>query len=164
MLFFSSGLLILAKVAIMETVAGGFSARDAGPSLMSPSSSVVADAPVGISSSSSSTPSKSLSSAAGAPNTDGMDEILFPTSASASPSVTPQGKLAWVETVRILMSTTVTFYHGMRFFDGATNWVRVLPHASDHLTFQAMSPVIHRSEEHTSELQSQFHLVCRLLL
>src|SRR5689334_23971004 len=25
-------------------------------------------------------------------------------------------------------------------------------------------PGLHRSEEHTSELQSQFHLVCRLLL
>src|SRR5689334_24232265 len=25
-------------------------------------------------------------------------------------------------------------------------------------------PIVHRSEEHTSELQSQFHLVCRLLL
>src|SRR5438309_9278757 len=27
-----------------------------------------------------------------------------------------------------------------------------------------MPPDAHRSEEHTSELQSQFHLVCRLLL
>src|SRR5689334_23878743 len=26
------------------------------------------------------------------------------------------------------------------------------------------SPIVKRSEEHTSELQSQFHLVCRLLL
>src|SRR5689334_25033741 len=29
---------------------------------------------------------------------------------------------------------------------------------------RAVSPTIQRSEEHTSELQSQFHLVCRLLL
>src|SRR5689334_16129144 len=28
----------------------------------------------------------------------------------------------------------------------------------------ALVPDLHRSEEHTSELQSQFHLVCRLLL
>src|SRR5689334_23988686 len=31
--------------------------------------------------------------------------------------------------------------------------------AEDHVV-----PVLARSEEHTSELQSQFHLVCRLLL
>src|SRR5689334_14209905 len=30
--------------------------------------------------------------------------------------------------------------------------------------FEALQPMIERSEEHTSELQSQFHLVCRLLL
>src|SRR5438309_10688124 len=30
--------------------------------------------------------------------------------------------------------------------------------------FQIQSVVTQRSEEHTSELQSQFHLVCRLLL
>src|SRR5689334_24554951 len=29
---------------------------------------------------------------------------------------------------------------------------------------RAGAPAEHRSEEHTSELQSQFHLVCRLLL
>src|SRR2546430_3987248 len=31
-------------------------------------------------------------------------------------------------------------------------------------TADTMAPVIRRSEEHTSELQSQSHLVCRLLL
>src|SRR5438309_3855135 len=35
--------------------------------------------------------------------------------------------------------------------------LRPLPRADDHHRG-------HRSEEHTSELQSQFHLVCRLLL
>src|SRR5689334_24008236 len=29
---------------------------------------------------------------------------------------------------------------------------------------QTLMPIQNRSEEHTSELQSQFHLVCRLLL
>src|SRR5438309_8012809 len=29
---------------------------------------------------------------------------------------------------------------------------------------RALDPEVERSEEHTSELQSQFHLVCRLLL
>src|SRR5438309_3731722 len=29
---------------------------------------------------------------------------------------------------------------------------------------ERLEPVLWRSEEHTSELQSQFHLVCRLLL
>src|SRR5579862_7651976 len=36
------------------------------------------------------------------------------------------------------------------------NWRVVAESAGQH--------VAHRSEEHTSELQSQFHLVCRLLL
>src|SRR5438309_4474081 len=37
----------------------------------------------------------------------------------------------------------------------------------DHATIHGKDRVVHglpRSEEHTSELQSQFHLVCRLLL
>src|SRR5689334_23989158 len=47
----------------------------------------------------------------------------------------------------------------------------VPPRAAEHLRCPARGPperhlglVAHRSEEHTSELQSQFHLVCRLLL
>src|SRR5689334_24680945 len=32
------------------------------------------------------------------------------------------------------------------------------------LTYNILGPAKTRSEEHTSELQSQFHLVCRLLL
>src|SRR2546430_6129285 len=39
----------------------------------------------------------------------------------------------------------------------------VLPHAIDRSPEQS-TPVVHRSEEHTSELQSQSNLVCRLLL
>src|SRR2546429_6695041 len=35
--------------------------------------------------------------------------------------------------------------------------VRLVNHRTDHAVF-------HRSEEHTSELQSRLHLVCRLLL
>src|SRR6267143_4073251 len=33
-----------------------------------------------------------------------------------------------------------------------------------HALVDTTDSLIHRSEEHTSELQSQFHLVCRLLL
>src|SRR3989338_9544885 len=36
-------------------------------------------------------------------------------------------------------------------------------HASFCLPFDGRSKLCERSEEHTSELQSQFHLVCRLL-
>src|SRR5689334_23531201 len=36
-------------------------------------------------------------------------------------------------------------------------------HGGDHVRIRAVDSVV-RSEEHTSELQSQFHLVCRLLL
>src|SRR5438309_9252576 len=50
--------------------------------------------------------------------------------------------------------------------------VRLDPHASGRLPAAAGGQLPHareevrvgRSEEHTSELQSQFHLVCRLLL
>src|SRR2546422_4358788 len=34
----------------------------------------------------------------------------------------------------------------------------------DGLVVQALGDQLHRSEEHTSELQSRLHLVCRLLL
>src|SRR5260370_28126203 len=37
-------------------------------------------------------------------------------------------------------------------------------HAKEHLVLFAMAKLIERSEEHTSELQSHFNLVCRLLL
>src|SRR5687768_8138462 len=37
------------------------------------------------------------------------------------------------------------------------------PHAKD-VMYWSDWPVAHRSEEHTSELQSRLHLVCRLLL
>src|SRR2546430_8641192 len=36
--------------------------------------------------------------------------------------------------------------------------------ARQHLTTRALQRLHHRSEEHTSELQSQSNLVCRLLL
>src|SRR5689334_24200922 len=39
-----------------------------------------------------------------------------------------------------------------------------LPRATQARRRLAAQPVALRSEEHTSELQSQFHLVCRLLL
>src|SRR5689334_24690338 len=40
----------------------------------------------------------------------------------------------------------------------STAWIRSWPASS------STSGMVSRSEEHTSELQSQFHLVCRLLL
>src|SRR5689334_24673186 len=42
--------------------------------------------------------------------------------------------------------------------------LRRLAVALAHLRTQIAGPAADRSEEHTSELQSQFHLVCRLLL
>src|SRR2546429_1532607 len=43
--------------------------------------------------------------------------------------------------------------------------VRSPPRHDDHLGCRAsLRPVTERSEEHTSELQSRLHLVCRLLL
>src|SRR5438309_6783342 len=45
------------------------------------------------------------------------------------------------------------------------NWLVLLPFASNLLVRTACTGLMRfRSEEHTSELQSQFHLVCRLLL
>src|SRR2546429_7894590 len=44
-----------------------------------------------------------------------------------------------------------------RFTEGSTMWLKVLGTA-------AILLFIVRSEEHTSELQSRLHLVCRLLL
>src|SRR5580693_5790838 len=41
-------------------------------------------------------------------------------------------------------------------------WLRLARQAAEQ-SRRAMAPEISRSEEHTSELQSQFHLVCRLL-
>src|SRR5689334_23773819 len=38
------------------------------------------------------------------------------------------------------------------------------PHMKPSLKFSDCACLVFRSEEHTSELQSQFHLVCRLLL
>src|SRR5689334_23806785 len=40
----------------------------------------------------------------------------------------------------------------------------VVHHRSAHLDLREGEVEVGRSEEHTSELQSQFHLVCRLLL
>src|SRR5438309_2533630 len=51
--------------------------------------------------------------------------------------------------------------------DATLYWLAKMIHAGEDPRFIARRIVIHaaeRSEEHTSELQSQFHLVCRLLL
>src|SRR5689334_24819752 len=47
---------------------------------------------------------------------------------------------------------------------GALGCVPVPMSVSPSLAATAKPPLPPRSEEHTSELQSQFHLVCRLLL
>src|SRR3989449_11784874 len=44
------------------------------------------------------------------------------------------------------------------------NSSRVYPRLSDSTASCRLTPLIARSEEHTSELQSRLHLVCRLLL
>src|SRR5436853_3309211 len=44
------------------------------------------------------------------------------------------------------------------------NWPKFDGSARPFLEFTKDGPVVHRSEEHTSELQSLRHLVCRLLL
>src|SRR5687768_6201598 len=41
---------------------------------------------------------------------------------------------------------------------------RVVPLEKVRTTARAMNKLVQRSEEHTSELQSRLHLVCRLLL
>src|SRR5689334_23856587 len=48
----------------------------------------------------------------------------------------------------------------------ARRWLNVLrqPDRSHADRLQTAARLLRRSEEHTSELQSQFHLVCRLLL
>src|SRR5438309_2901534 len=47
----------------------------------------------------------------------------------------------------------------------ATNFVRAaISNEAGVYNFPVLQPGVYRSEEHTSELQSQFHLVCRLLL
>src|SRR5438309_9294949 len=53
----------------------------------------------------------------------------------------------------------------------SANWIAEVLFDSDNYsrssTFDSRGPLLYtviRSEEHTSELQSQFHLVCRLLL
>src|SRR5689334_24854918 len=49
-------------------------------------------------------------------------------------------------------------------FTGTTEWQTMKIPESETYQWQDKSTYIQRSEEHTSELQSQFHLVCRLLL
>src|SRR3712207_7002719 len=47
---------------------------------------------------------------------------------------------------------------------GRSNLIFVLPVAVAALVLYTLFPVLTRSEEHTSELQSRQYLVCRLLL
>src|SRR6267143_6898692 len=68
--------------------------------------------------------------------------------------------------------TATTEIYTLSLHDALPNWrIRSsnCSHVSDHVRFalpgfQSIDPRLTRSEEHTSELQPQFHLVCRLLL
>src|SRR2546429_1998108 len=44
------------------------------------------------------------------------------------------------------------------------SWVAIVSTASREITWNLSADALQRSEEHTSELQSRLHLVCRLLL
>src|SRR3712207_8182443 len=80
---------------------------------------------------------------------------LFPyTTLFRSLTLIPAGALAW------LVAGGVAYTSGVFFF--ASKRVRHA-HAIWHL-FVLTGSVCHRSEEHTSELQSRQYLVCRLLL
>src|SRR5438309_8958814 len=61
-----------------------------------------------------------------------------------------------------------TLFRSRRFSETSTaavaNGCSSLDRAAPCRCLGAAVPAAHRSEEHTSELQSQFHLVCRLLL
>src|SRR6266568_6880620 len=60
--------------------------------------------------------------------------------------------------IRITRCHSVNVFH--MFFDRA----HIRMHFSNQIVLSARKLLNVRSEEHTSELQSQFHLVCRLLL
>src|SRR5438309_7295248 len=71
-----------------------------------------------------------------------------------------RSSLSWRSLLEELLLLGSVSRHGFRTIDlqGESPRYRSLP------TLHAEQAVSHRSEEHTSELQSQFHLVCRLLL
>src|SRR5690625_5437193 len=54
--------------------------------------------------------------------------------------------------------------YGEESFNKAANFMANLPFVLLLETFVIYLPILFRSEEHTSELQSRGHLVCRLLL
>src|SRR2546429_4074080 len=61
----------------------------------------------------------------------------------------------------LLGSTTITFARGERWTGAVAAIILSIP---PWFYFELCGPVSARSEEHTSELQSRLHLVCRLLL
>src|SRR5438067_10716433 len=54
--------------------------------------------------------------------------------------------------------------HPIHLLDAERRVVGVCVRAEGHFCRERLEPVQKRSEEHTSELQSRFDLVCRLLL
>src|SRR5712692_1022705 len=84
-----------------------------------------------------------------------------------------RGKVIWSEHIGWTVKTRQfhELAHGFRRFQtGAQRHFDVLPVFTHPLWIKGIGvnhwkePLSQRSEEHTSELQSQFHLVCRLLL
>src|SRR2546429_5180340 len=62
-----------------------------------------------------------------------------------------------------------TLFRSIMAKQGTASFVRrsrksLIPTAESSPLQRTPSPLSHRSEEHTSELQSRLHLVCRLLL
>src|SRR2546429_4453458 len=58
-----------------------------------------------------------------------------------------------------------TLFPYTTLFRSAQPLLRALPsHGTRNVALQSLAQWIGRSEEHTSELQSRLHLVCRLLL
>src|SRR2546422_2080383 len=70
----------------------------------------------------------------------------------------PPDKQAMISLIRTAVARGVTFFDTAEVYG---------PYANEELVGEALAPVraqVVRSEEHTSELQSRLHLVCRLLL
>src|SRR2546422_3375887 len=70
--------------------------------------------------------------------------------------------------IQALGPTLLSLYPGQSFMRGVASDVRVSLTMDDDTALannaRYVTDVVPRSEEHTSELQSRLHLVCRLLL
>src|SRR2546429_2265765 len=82
---------------------------------------------------------------------------LFPTRRSSDLKVASRNGAVWLELVGIPGAKAGKINHALMRTD--EDFILVLD--PDHIPFPEF---LDRSEEHTSELQSRLHLVCRLLL